>query len=256
MTDEVNDPNTFLLISVTINSFNTELRIGDTMSLRNICIVEGNDIEWTPSVHDIADTKIAKIYKLKQNAHNLFKDTKNIFPREWLTDFSQNNTWTTSINSNDFREFTQVVTNLNNGEDKQVNGYQLFRTRLSDYPYNIFKIGKRYTFSFEYKSTVSIRIGLSLRPLDNPATNLGYVIPIQQFPSSTEWKRIYISNIMSFSPNTDATQCLVMITINRWDTELKIGDTMSLRAICLVEGTDTEWTPSAREVENLVVYNI
>lgn len=181
---------------------------------------------------------IGKVYRVSQDARNLLKGSKDL-GATWGSDYPSNSTWTSTLNSDGVREYTQTVQST-----AAVNGYLYVQDKLPDSVLNLFIPDKTYTLSFEYKSNAQIYVGATLR---TSTTAVAYAIPSTTFPASTTWKRVSITQVLPTFNTTNVTKLLLSASVH--NTTHSVGDTASFRKFCLVEGTDTNWSPAASEVD-------
>lgn len=182
---------------------------------------------------------IGKVYRVSQDARNLLKGSKDL-GAIWDTDYPSNSTWTSTLNSDGVREYTQTAQST-----ELINRHLFVENKLPDSVLNLFIPGKTYTLSFEYKSNAQIFSAVSLR--NSAYASVVSVIPNTTFPASTTWKRVSITQVLPTFITTDVTRLLLEASIHR--NTHSVGDTASFRKFCLVEGTDTNWSPAASEVD-------
>lgn len=182
---------------------------------------------------------IGKVYRVSQDARNLLKGSKDL-GATWTTDYPSNSTWTSTLNSDGVREYTQTAQST-----ELINRHLFVENKLPDSVLNLFIPGKTYTLSFEYKSNAQIFSAVSLR--NSAYASVVSVIPNTTFPASTTWKRVSITQVLPTFITTDVTRLLLEASIHR--NTHSVGDTASFRKFCLVEGTDTNWSPAASEVD-------
>ena len=169
---------------------------------------------------------------------NMLKDTKTA-PVSWSSDRPANSKRTVATNADGFAEFTQELLATGNH-----NAYTWVQSFLPGIPHEVFKPGKTYTLSFEYKSDAEIQVSFDIRPI---GTNKAlFVSPISYFPASSEWTRSHITAVMPANNTNDQNQALLAAAIA--DGNGAVGDKAVFRKFCLVEGTATEWVPAASEM--------
>lgn len=169
---------------------------------------------------------------------NMLKYTKTA-PVSWSSDRPANSKRTVATNADGFAEFTQELLATGNH-----NAYTWVQSFLPGIPHEVFKPGKTYTLSFEYKSDAEIHVSFDIRPI---GTNKAlFVSPRSYFPASSEWTRAHITAVMPANNTNDQNQALLAAHIR--DGLGAVGDKAVFRKFCLVEGTATEWVPAASEM--------
>lgn len=169
---------------------------------------------------------------------NMLKYTKTA-PVSWSSDRPANSKRTVATNADGFAEFTQELLATGNH-----NAYTWVQSFLPGIPHEVFKPGKTYTLSFEYKSDAEIHVSFDIRPI---GTNKAlFVSPHSYFPASSEWTRSHITAVMPANNTNDQNQAILVAHIR--DDHGAVGDKAVFRKFCLVEGTATEWVPAASEM--------
>lgn len=105
----------------------------------------------------------------------------------------------------------------------------------------IFRPNTTYTVSFDYRATSTVTTIFDIRKMNNQ-NNLQ--LGEETLPASTEWKRAWIRGTLDSTPiTTEYVRCLLCFYLANGTGV--VGDTCELRNLCIVEGENTEWVPSA-----------
>lgn len=129
--------------------------------------------------------------------------------------------------------------------DGRVNCHTWIEDDLPDEPYKVFKPGKNYTVSFEYKATNTIRCKIDIREASTN-TSLG-IIPSTYFPSVDEWTRVSVSAVCPQGAD-DAKWQRSLLVLGLTANDAAAGDVAYVRKISLVEGEGTQWVPASQDM--------
>lgn len=171
---------------------------------------------------------------------NLIVGTKEMKDWPWSNDTPGNISITREADDNGFYRVKSECIN-----DGRVNCHTWIEDDLPDEPYKVFKPGKNYTVSFEYKATNTIRCKIDIR---EAVTNTSLaIIPSTFFPPVDEWTRVSVSDVCPQGAD-DAKWQRSLLVLGLTADNAAAGDVAYVRKISLVEGEGTQWVPAASEM--------